>query len=110
MEMMDMKMPKKSKKEMMGAVTSEPSDSPQYPYGLQLSLDTDALKKLSGLDNVEVGEEVEIMAMATVTSIRKEKMQDGKENNRVELQITKMNAMCESDYEGAWDKANGEKE
>jgi hypothetical protein len=68
--------------------SSVAADRPEYPYGLCLSLDEDALGKLGVTDLPKVGGEVTITARACVTSVSSYENQDGGERRSVGLQIT----------------------
>lgn len=60
----------------------------KYPYGLCLRLDQDDLEKLAMPLNADVGDGIQIMAIARVTSVNKTELADGKCRCSVELQIT----------------------
>lgn len=61
--------------------------APDYPWGLRIVFEDRELDKL-GLDaDCEVGDEVEIRAVARVTSVSRNEV-GGEEKRRVELQIT----------------------
>jgi len=83
-----------------------PSNVPDYPYGLAISLGKDELEKL-GLDHTDfdLGDLVHFHAMAMVTSIssRADNMGD---TCRIELQITHLSAEDEAEE----DEENEEQE
>lgn len=86
--MKNMKMDEEEAKEY--SPSSMASDAPEYPYGLQISLDDSSLEKL-GLDKLpEVGAEIEIRAVAEVCSVSENKTYEGEVERRVCLQITDM--------------------
>lgn len=66
-------------------------DRPRFPYGLRISLTQDELNKLE-LEAADcfVGGMVHLHAMARITSVSEDQMEDGKKC-RVELQIE---ALC----------------
>ena len=69
---------------------------PEYPYGLRLDLDFEAMKKL-GLDQPlpTVGQTMEIKASVKIIAVR---AVDGEENNTsAELQITDMEIVTEKE-------------
>jgi len=95
MELVNMQMPG-TKVDSQETIAAEPSKSsqpsqPEYPYGLQISLDNDGLQKL-GIDisTMRVGDGVLIQAKAEVksVSISENSYNDGKIEQRLELQIT----------------------
>lgn len=65
-----------------------PGDGPKYPYGLCLCLDNDTLEKLGITSLPDVGQVMEIKALATVTSVGMNQEQDGDKRQRADLQIT----------------------
>lgn len=70
----------------------------KYPYGLRISLDSEALKKL-GLDKIPaVGVQLCIEANVKVIGVRSEEEQDGTTENNMELQITDM-MFCDPEEE-----------
>lgn len=92
--LVDMKRTKKELKEESKEWKQEgPRDS--YPWGLELRLENDALKKL-GMDSLpSVGDEMKIAAIAVVESVAEEdrRTEDGKAadpRRHVCLQITKL--------------------
>ena len=63
----------------------------RYPYGLCISLDEEDLAKLGMPLDADVGDMIQVAAMARVTSVSKKEMADGTCDCRVELQITHLN-------------------
>lgn len=85
MELRDMKLPKEKRKETNAPVAAQQS----YPWGLQINLDRDALKKL-GIDKLpDVGVECKIMGVGKVTRVT-ESASDKDKRRSVEIQITKL--------------------
>ena len=63
-------------------------ESPDYPWGLRISLQDEQLDAL-GLGHLpRVGAKVNIQATATVQSVSSESVDNGQPNRRVDLQIT----------------------
>jgi ribosomal protein L21E len=94
MELVDVKLPKKSKTELKAEC--EPistADQDRWPWGLQLLFEKEEIAKIPSLTNYKVGDKVAIQAEASVTSIRMSERQNGKEDHTVELQIEKVS--CE---------------
>lgn len=87
MGLVNMKMSKEEAEEQ-----SSPSqtDAPRYPYGLEISLDDDALGKLGLGDGLSVGDEVTIAAKAKVTRKSGYETLVGDAENSISLQITDM--------------------
>lgn len=104
MKQADMKMSKSQKKRMFGVAYPSGDSSPDYPWGLTITLDSAALKKL-GVDELpDAGEECMIQATGKVTSVSESASEKGGER-RVEIQITKLALVCEDSDEEMWDKA-----
>ncbi len=94
MKMADMKMPKKTKKEMMGESIPAEIEKDRWPYGLQLRFENEELSKLPHLKELKVGTKVMVQGMGVVTAIRSNERQGGKEDNSVEIQLHEVG--CES--------------
>ncbi|KKK82194.1 hypothetical protein LCGC14_2805830 [marine sediment metagenome] len=69
------------------------SDSPDYPYGLILNLDQDALEKL-GIELPDVGDTFFVVAVATVRSVSEHKSDDHTSQD-VSLQIEQLSLDAE---------------
>jgi len=95
-KMSNMKLSKRDKKRMFGAPIAVGSSGPDYPWGLSLTLDTAALKKL-GVDELPAaGEECMIHATGKVTRVS-ESANEKKTDRGVEVQITKLALISEED-------------
>lgn len=66
------------------------SDAPQYPWGLRLSLDDDALEKLGITTMPAVGTKMQLSATVEVCSTSAYSTQEGESEASVSLQITAM--------------------
>lgn len=91
MTLIDMKLKKKSKKEIKEAcipMYSEETD--QWPYGLQIRFETEQIKNLPDLIKKKVGDKCMIYAEGTVTATRESERQSGDKSQSVELQIEKI--------------------
>ncbi len=86
MDMKNMKMDKKKEMDNCCIPSSNP-DAPAYPYGLQLYLDTETLKKLGITKLPDVGTIMKIEAVADVCGVSQEASVYG-ENMSLRLQIT----------------------
>lgn len=87
MALVSMKMSPEEAKEY-GAI--DMGEAPQYPYGLSIDLDDDALEKLGITALPKVGSEMMITAKCVVKSVSSNQMQGGDAESRVCLQITDM--------------------
>ena len=87
MAMVNMKMSAEEAKEQ-----TEPTaaDAPQYPWGLKLNLDDDALEKLGLTTMPAVGTKMQLAATVEVCSTSSYSDQKGEAESSVSLQITAM--------------------
>lgn len=96
MKMADMKLSRADKKKMFGAPIAAGFSGSDYPWGLTITLDAAALKKL-GVDELpEVGEECMIHATGKVVRVS-ESANEQRSDRSIEIQITKLALMCEDD-------------
>jgi hypothetical protein len=102
-QMIDMaRTPEEVKEDAPCTIGSMPPKGPLYPWGLCIRLEKDTLEKL-GIDGEmpSVGDMIHLWAMAKVTSVSENEMEDGnggKTTNRcVELQITHLATESEDD-------------
>ena len=90
MTMKDMSLsPDEAKETMLGYTEADVKDAPKYPYGLNLDLNDETLKKLGITKLPAVGDAVSITAIAKVTRISAYEEQGGSEQC-LGLQITDM--------------------
>ena len=89
MKLVDMKLPKKSKKEEKKAMELE-YEPDSYPYGLQISFEEEQIKNLPFLNDKKVGDKCIIYAEAIITSTRMSERRSGKKEHNVGLQIEKV--------------------
>lgn len=66
------------------------SDAPEYPYGLKLDLDSEALKKLGINQLPAVGQKYSLMANVEVCCTSQYESQDAGMKSSMSLQITDM--------------------
>lgn len=91
MKLVNMKMSKKEAKDTIGPVSTKEAlaNAPRYPYGLEIRLDTETLKKLGiNLDDYKLGETCVIEARAQITDKGEHQRLGGEERINLELQIT----------------------
>lgn len=92
MKLISLKKPKRPKRKLRPETAI---DEPMYPWGLELTLENDSVKKL-GIDiqNNMAGDSVNIVAKAKITSIsRRQNTEPGnktRQNDSISLQITDM--------------------
>lgn len=89
--LIDMKIAKISKKKStMDSPITYDVGTDEYPYGLRITLNTDQIKKLPGIMELDVGGSVRIMATGTLTEKSAEKIQGSADRNRISIQLEKV--------------------
>jgi hypothetical protein len=92
-KMVSLELSKKEAKAELGSPTAQ-SDSenlPRYPYGTQIRLDTELLKKLGiDLDDYPLGTECTIQAKGKVVDTSASQRLGGKERQSMEIQMTEV--------------------
>ena len=92
MELKDLKIPKKTKKELKES-TSSPSlgEQEKYPYGMRLTFDTELMTKFPELEKVKAGDKVNLSGIGEVIMVRKvDRQGDKKQDYSTEIQIQKL--------------------
>jgi hypothetical protein len=89
MKLANMKLDPAARTPTSQAYPAPPDQRPMYPYGLELSLDQDALKALGLVDALPaVGASLKLSALVDVTSVSENESADGGKSCNVRLQIT----------------------
>lgn len=94
MNMTDMKIPKKTKKEMEESMRPSVGyeDQDRYPYGLCLNFGKEEVEKIKSLQGLNAGDQVKVEGMGYVKEVSISESGDGKgkekTRHRVEIQIT----------------------
>lgn len=86
-KLVSMKLPPREKSDAEVMYPSAGS-SPEYPWGLCLTLEEDQLKALGITKMPEVGSTIPIVARATVSSVSEYESQENGERRSLSLQIT----------------------
>jgi len=90
-ELIDLELPKKTKKELKAdMMPSTGIEGPKYPYGLQIRFESEQVAKLPQLEKVKIGENLTIQATGEVTEIRMNEQKEGKKKYTVEVQLKKV--------------------
>ena len=89
MKMRSMELSKKETKESGAPTLVTDSDGPRYPYGLEIRLENETLKKL-GMSLPKVGAYVKVRAECCVTSVSENESKGGKVQRSVSLQIERL--------------------
>jgi len=100
MALKSMKLFKDAKKRERKSMQCSPSDGPEFPRGLSISLDNESLKTL-GIDtkSLSTGEVLVISAKTKITDISEHSREGGKDHKNVSLQITHMELASAKDAE-----------
>lgn len=98
MALINMKMSKKEAGTMLCCDAASES-SPEYPYGLCINLNTEALERLGISTLPNVGTVMQIEARAVVQSVSSR--DDGNPSRSVELQITDLSVQGQNDQSPA---------
>lgn len=110
MEMKSMEISKEEmqkKMEEMQVAPMDGSEGPKYPWGLKVCLDTESIAKLGLSQLPDVGTKMKLMATVEVCEVGAYQKQDGKEEKRLELQITEMGLGSGEEEVSAADKIYG---
>lgn len=88
MKLVDMKLPKKDKKNQDVPVeVGVGYNKEEYPYGLCINLGNDQIDKLGIFDDMDVDLDVVIQATGTIKGKNNREMQGGKSDKSLEIQI-----------------------
>ena len=85
MDLVNMKLPKRSTKDSIAAPSEVGGD--KWPYGLRLTFDREQIEKLTSLEGLKVGDTVTIEGTGTVVSVRMSERQKEKIDQSIEIQI-----------------------
>ena len=106
MGLTDMKLTKEEGKEEYPTMVSEKSTGPQYPWGLDIDLDNNALEKLGiSIEDFSVGDEIEIRAVGKIKRLSSALYEEEEQDDRMDIQITKMGISSSSTFDKEFDKA-----
>tara|TARA_R100001143_G_C3360997_1_gene135673 strand:- start:6661 stop:6987 length:327 start_codon:yes stop_codon:yes gene_type:complete len=87
MKLVDMK---QSAAEVEKVCEAPCEDQPKYPWGLEIRLNNESLKKLGIKELPAVGTKMKVTAMGVVESARESKRRKGRSDRSVEIQIEKL--------------------
>lgn len=87
MALISTRIPKRRQEEPEAPI--KPHDGPRYPYGLEISLEDELLKKLGITKLPQVGETINIRAVGSVTSVS-ERQDQRRESRDLRIQIEKI--------------------
>lgn len=106
MGLTSMKRDPQSRRQAETAIAAE-IDEPEYPWGLNIHLEEEDLKRLGAKETFEAGEDMVMTATVSVKSFTEEDTETQGKQRRLELQITDME-LKEPGKQGAADKLYGE--
>ena len=88
MRLTDMKLPKKSKKELEASCVSPGyADEDRWPYGLQIRFEKEQIAKMPEVAKLKVGDTVNVSGTGKVILVRMSEQHGGKDDHCVEIQI-----------------------
>ena len=108
-KMISLELPKKKKESIDATIASMPDM--KYPYGTKIELRDEMAKKFSMLEDVNVGDQVKIIAIGTITLVRKEERKseyDKEMKNTYEVDIQLTDMKIDEDSESQMDKGFAE--
>jgi hypothetical protein len=90
-ELKDLKVPKKTKKELKEMTAPILGEPDKYPYGMRLTFDTELMTKFPELEKVKAGDKVNLSGVGEVIMVRKvDRQGDKKQDYSTEIQIQKL--------------------
>lgn len=90
MKLVDMKLPKKSKKELKEATKPIGMEREAYPYGLQLRFEKNEVEKIAAFKTIAAGAKVALSCIGKVIEVRTTDAEKGRDRHSVEIQIQKV--------------------
>jgi hypothetical protein len=96
MKMKSMKMSPQEKKKMNPEVQSNKTSGPEFPYGLRITLDSEAISKLGITKLPSVGGTIMLEAKAKIVGVSQNE-REGSKRKSMELQITDLGIGQEDD-------------
>jgi len=91
MKLIDMKMPKRTKKDHEEAMIA-PNEE-RYPYGLRLSFGKESIEKMETLKSIQAGAMVDIVGVGKVTEVRITDAENDRKRHNIEIQIQKVDVV-----------------
>jgi len=88
MAMVNLKRPKRTKKELKEEAMQVETEQDRYPWGTRLDFHEDEIDKIGTLQGMEGGEEIVIRAKGKVIQVSTIMREGSKKREHVEIQIT----------------------
>lgn len=98
-KMTDMKFTKADKKERMAGMEVGGND---YPWGLTITLDAQALKKMGIEELPDAGDECQMQAIGKVTRVSQSANANDENDRSVEIQITNLALLSQDTDDELW--------
>ena len=90
MNLVDIKLPKKTKEELKKEGMPSTDDQEQWPYGLRLDFEKEQVDKMASLKNLNIGDKVLVQGEGSVVEVRMSERQGGEDRHSVCIQIEKV--------------------
>jgi len=88
--MVDLKLPKKKKEELVKVTEAPEKIQDRYPWGTRITFENETIEKFPHLKNCSVGEKVNIKGVGEIISVRSNQEMDGDKKFTVEIQLQKV--------------------
>ena len=90
MNLIDLKLPKRSKEEMVKLNEPMRDGGDRYPYGMKINFESEQVEKFPGMEDYRVGEKVMISGLCEVVDVHMREEKEGKKRYSVGMQIQKI--------------------
>jgi hypothetical protein len=90
MKLVDLKRPKKTKKQLNTEVVPMDASEDLYPYGLRINFDKAEIDKIQALKGIPAGAQVKVSAIGKVVEVSITDRTNNNKRHRVEIQLHKV--------------------
>lgn len=105
MKLIDLKLPKLSKKEREENMKVAPYEGEKYPYGMRLNFGKETINKIKALKSVQAGATVNIQGRGKVVEVRITDEEKGRTRHNIEIQIQKIAVADTGSYSESFKEA-----
>lgn len=88
--MIDLKIPKKTKKEREKEMIGYYSNEDKYPWGTRLDFNKEEIDKIKALKTAKAGDKVSISAIGKITRVEVTDAENGRSRHQVQIQVQKI--------------------
>lgn len=88
--MIDLKIPKKTKKERDKEMIGSYPNEDQYPWGARLDFNKEEIDKIKALKTAKAGDKVSISAIGKITRVEVTDAENGRSRHQVQIQVQKI--------------------